>query len=249
MSEIDFDVAIEKALRQDEEEYDGHDEDTFDGVFHASWMGYCKRNILISKQGIGLKDREGLGRLMMGSFIHEFMENEVAEFVPGDDVEMEDPIPDLEQGDLTFVGTADVVDHENEIIYDFKSRASWYKFDPPIQRHIDQLQIYMEAFGYDRAKVVYISKSDMEVRTYPSEEGEFIERDPSRYYELVAKAYQVYDHLQENGGVESLEHLNHVYKPCDNFFCGDEDLSLPEPEPEPEEEEESEEEEVDEDEG
>jgi len=225
MSEINWSQKISEALHADNEDHTEHDEDTFDGVFHASWMGYCKRSILTSKQGIEIKDAEDLGRFMTGTMIHKFMENEVSEFLPGH-VEMEDPIPELERGDLTFVGTADAVDHENEIIYDFKSRASWYKFNPPIQRHIDQLQIYMKAFGYDRAKVVYVSKSDMEVKTYPSEEGEFINRDPGRYYELVAKAYQVYDYLQEKGGVESIEHLNDVYKPCDNFFCGGEDLTV-----------------------
>lgn len=225
MVEIDWAGKIAEALHDDNDNHTEHDEDTNDGVFHASWMGYCKRNILTSKQGIEEKDAEDLGRFMTGTLIHEFMEHEVSGFLP-DHVEMEDPIPELEQGDLTFVGTADAVDHENEIIYDFKSRANWYKFDPPIQRHLDQLQIYMEAFDYDRAKVVYVSKSDMEVKTWPEEEGEFIERDRSRYYELVAKAFDVYDYIQKNGGIESVEELNEIYKPCDNFFCGGEDLTI-----------------------
>lgn len=225
MSEIDWEAKIAETLHKDNEDHEEHDEATDDGIFHASWMGYCKRNILLSKQGIEKKTAEDLGRFMTGTLIHEFMEYEVEEFLP-DHVEMEDPIPELEQGPLTFVGTADAVDHENEIIYDFKSRGGWYKFEPPIQRHLDQLQIYMQAFGYDRAKVVYINKKNMEVKTWPEESGEFIEKDSSRYYELVAKAIDVYEYLQEHGGVESMEELNAYERPCNNFFCGDEDLKF-----------------------
>lgn len=162
---------------------------------------------------------------MVGTLVHEFMEEEVSKVLP-DHVEMEESIPDIEQGDLTFVGTADAVDHENEVIYDFKTRANWYKFNPPIDRHIDQLQVYMKAFGYDKAKVVYISKSDMEIKTWPEEEGDFIERDNSRYYQLVAKAYEVYDFIQDKGGINSVEELNEAFKPCDFYFCGDESLTI-----------------------
>lgn len=223
--EINWSQKIGEALQEDNENHEEHDEDTNDGVFHASWLGYCQRNILLSKQGIKENDAESLGRFMTGTLIHEFMENEVSDFLP-DHVESEEAIPEVEQGDLTFVGTADAVDHENEVIYDFKTRASWYRFEPPIDRHLDQLQIYMEAFGYDKAKVIYISKGDMEVKTWPEEEGEFIERDSSSYYQLVAKAYEVYDFIQNHGGIDSIEQLNEAFKPCDNFFCGDEKLSI-----------------------
>lgn len=224
-NEIDFSEVIGKALRKDEENHEEHDEDTDDGRFHASSLGYCKRSILLSKQGVKVKDQEDLGRLMTGSLIHEFMENEASEFIP-DDAQPEEPMPEIEQGGVTLVGTADVVDHENEVIYDFKTRANWYQFDRPIQRHIDQLQVYMEAFGFDKAKVVYISKSDMEVKTFPEEEGEFIDRDRSRFFELLAKVMDVYSYLQENGGVRSIEKVNELYKPCDNFWCGDEDVDF-----------------------
>lgn len=225
MNEINWKQKLEEALQKDSEDHDEHEEDTEDGVFHASWLGYCPRNILLSKQGIKENDAESLGRFMVGTLVHEFMEEEVSKVLP-DHVEMEESIPDIEQGDLTFVGTADAVDHENEVIYDFKTRANWYKFNPPIDRHIDQLQVYMKAFGYDKAKVVYISKSDMEIKTWPEEEEDFIERDNSSYYQLVAKAYEVYDFIQDKGGINSVEELNEAFKPCDFYFCGDESLTI-----------------------
>ena len=218
---IDFEGAIKDKLRKDNNSYTGHDEDPEDNVFHASWMGYCKRQVYLSKTGLKYHDDKTLGIFRAGSRVHSFMEDEVFEELPRHLV-FEKPIRPLEIDGVKFVGTADCIDMENGVIYDFKSRGGWYRFNPPTQRHLDQLHIYMKATGIHEAQVVYISKKDFEVRTWP-EDGTF-EFDEERFQELVEKAKTVMDLIEEHGVAESEDELDDIVEKCDSFICKKEGL-------------------------
>lgn len=186
----DMEGAIAEALESDEDEL-SHVE-LNPQTFHASTIGHTRRKMLISKCGLETHNVGTLGTFKTGELIHEWLERNLEL----DGAEMELPVETTTDG-IRFVGTADCVDHENNMIFDFKSRASWHQFNPPVQRHIDQVLVYMKCLGFSHGKIVYISKKDLEVRTWP-QEGAF-QFDPDRYKALVKKAQSVRDAIIENG--------------------------------------------------
>ena len=157
-------------------------------------MGYPIRQAYLSKLGFKQHDTETLGRFKTGTLVHEFFENEIGE--RNDSLEFETPVS-IEDRGIQWVGHVDCIDRENGVIYDFKTRAGWYNFNPPVQRHLDQLYIYMKALDMGKAQVVYVSKKTMEVRTYP-EDGVFT-FDTARYEELHEKAQKIKTAIVENG--------------------------------------------------
>ena len=62
----------------------------------------------------------------------------------------------------------------------YKSRANWYRFTPPIERHLDRIYLYMKALGASQGQIVYLAKSDLEVRTWPPESTHRCLRSRSR---------------------------------------------------------------------
>lgn len=219
---IDFEQAIQTAL-EGAEDPDSHVERD-PGTFHASQVAYCKRRCYCSK--LGLDDqRDILGVFRTGTLIHEFLEERLARHVRR--AQFERPV-ETEVDGVRFVGRADCFDPYAGTVYDFKTRASWYNFDPPVGRHLDQLHVYMAALGAehgaaDRGQVVYLSKSDLEVRTWP-EDGVF-EFDQERFDRLVAKAQEVRDAVDEHGVAQHAEEI--PFEPCGCYFCREESLAIP----------------------
>lgn len=216
---IDFGAAVDAAL-QAERDPESHRE-LDPRVFHASQIGYCKRQCYLSK--LGLKDTtDALGKFKAGTMIHEFMENEASRYLP-DRLEHETAVENEIDG-IRFVGHADCFDPENGVVYDFKSRSGWYKHNPPTQRHLDQLYIYMAALRAREGRVVYINKSDpADQRPYP-EAGTF-EYDASRVAELVAKAQEIRDEIIRNGLPASADEV--PFEKCGCWVCDNENLDFP----------------------
>lgn len=213
---IDFATEIQTALEADNDP-DSHVEHD-PSVFHASQMGYCPRQSYLSKTG--LKDTTSiLGTFKTGTLIHEWLETNLGDQLSN--VEFEKPV-ETTHGDITFIGHADAVDHANDVVYDFKTRASWYRFDPPTQRHLDQLYVYMNALGFDEAQVVYLSKKNMEVRTWP-ENGTF-QSDSDRYGDLVAKAERIRDELAADGVATHESEI--PFDTCGCYICENETLAF-----------------------
>lgn len=190
-------------------------------VFHPSQIGYCKRQAYLSK--LGLKDDSDiLGMFHTGTLIHEFMENVVgADHLP-DHVALEQAVEHEVDG-IKFVGHADCYDPKQGVVYDYKSRGGWYNFDPPTQRHTDQLLVYMDALGARDGRVVYISKKDLEVRPWP-EDGTFA-FDAERLAELVTKAKEIRDAIVTNGIATDESEI--PFDKCGCYFCGEESLHFP----------------------
>lgn len=210
---INFGEEIQAALEADNDPESHVEHDP--RVFHPSQIGYCKRQCYFSK--LGLSDNTTiLGTFQTGTLIHEWIEEHVGDRLPG--VEFERPVS-VDVDGVTFTGHADAVDAESGVVYDFKSRASWYRFDPPTQRHVDQLHVYMAATGCDEAQVVYVSKKDLEVKTWP-EDGTF-GFDESRFAELVAKAKDIRNVVEERGVAESIDEV--PYAKCGCFVCSNEE--------------------------
>ena len=213
---IDFAAELQGAL-EDAEDTESHVERNPD-VFHPSQLAYCDRQAYLSK--LGLKDTSDiLGIFRTGTMIHEFIEEYVGTRVPR--AEFEHPVEHT-VGDITITGTCDCYDPETDSIADFKSRNGWYRFDPPSQRHVDQLLVYMAALDAQYGQVVYVSKGDMEVRTWP-EDGLF-EFDGERYDKIVAKAERIRDAIESEGIPESADDIPFEKCEDDCFICSNETL-------------------------
>jgi hypothetical protein len=187
-------------------------------VFHPSQIARCERRAYCSK--LGLDDQSDiLGVFQTGTLIHEFLEDHLAEQFSHAEFEKEIA---LDVDGVEFVGRTDCYDPEANAVYDFKTRASWYNFDPPTQRHLDQMYVYMAALDAEYGQVVYLSKSDLEVRTWP-EDG-FFEFSEERFDELVAKARRIALVIEEQGIADSVEDV--PFDRCGCYFCQEEELDV-----------------------
>lgn len=185
---IDFQDLIGRALEEQNDE-DSHVETSAD-VFHPSQLANCKRQCVISKYGLNDHDVGTLGTFHTGTMIHEWIEESLDGRIPAVEFE-KDVSKKYDDPEVAIKGRCDAFDHVDNACYDFKSRASWWKFDPPSERHINQLTLYMDMLGADRGQVVYVCKKNLEVKTWP-EDGMF-EFDPDRRDKLLQKAETVRD--------------------------------------------------------
>lgn len=156
--------------------------------FHASWLGKCERQIYNSKVGLSEFDRHALGSMKVGTLIHSWFE---------DDVELEDVENEISVSQnlvhdgtkLKLVGRFDAAD--DEAVYDFKTTAGIrYVRNSPKDYHIAQLMCYMFCTGREKGKLVYVSKTDMEVVEHEVEfEQEWFEDKLDKLVE-VKKAFK-----------------------------------------------------------
>lgn len=212
---IDFEEAVQDALESAEDDGSHIEEDP--AVFHPSQLVRCDRRAYCSKLGID-DQRDILGTFRTGTLIHEFLEDHLA--LPEGVVFEEDTERHTNRG-ITIKGRADVIDREAGVVYDFKTRSGWYKFDPPNQRHCDQLHLYMACLdGVDRARVVYLSKKDMEVRQWP--EDSLFSFDAARVDALLARAERIRDVIEADGPAGSADEI--PFEKCDCYFCSQETL-------------------------
>ena len=217
---IDFESVLE--TRMELEEDDGSHTEFDPRVFHPSSVGYDEWLIMVNK--LGLSDKSHLrGTFKMGDLIHQYVQDAVwnEEVIPQRHDLIEKEV-DFDEDGLTFVGHADVYDPEQNIVYDIKSRGSWYNFEPPVDRHIDQLHCYMRGLDAKYGQVVYISKKDMEVRTWPN--GAPFTFDDARWDEIKARCKRVRDAIYD-GGIPQSEGEIPFEKP-DNYFANSTSLDF-----------------------
>lgn len=217
---INFSTVIQNTLQR--EESDNSHRELHPDVFHPSSIGYSPWKIVVSK--LGVEDvTDALGTFEVGNMLHEYVQaallshatdmthREARTFIEQnngqitssrvfpsgvDGVRIEQPV-EFTDGGVTFTGHADVFDPNTGIVYDIKSRSGWYNFEPPYSRHVDQLHCYMKALDAEYGQVVYVSKKDLEVRTWPADEP--FSFDEERWNGLVEKCQRVRDALYEHG--------------------------------------------------
>lgn len=207
---IDWADLIERRLHIENDDESHVENDAF--TFHASQLGKCKRQVLRSKFGLEEHDTETLGRFALGTLIHSWIEEHFADRIDG--VEFETYIEEWHEPGVRIVGHADVYDEHENAVYDFKTRSGWYNFDPPVDRHMDQLALYMDALDAERGKIVYISKKTLEVKTYPPT-GFADPRD--RVEDLIAKARTINHDLEGKAPIVSEENI--PYDRCGCWLC------------------------------
>jgi len=151
-------------------------------TFHPSQLGYCKRQAYLSKLGIKKHDNKTLRIFEVGNLFHEYIQHLIKESDNENRFEIEKPLTTEvpSTNNITLVGHCDLFDNKLNIVYDFKTRKNWNYFEPPEERHMIQLHLYQYMLwrkllnndGIDKSdsihgQVVYICKSDMEIRQYP----------------------------------------------------------------------------------
>lgn len=153
--QIEWTETIEEIMRA-EEDPDSHRElDPW--TFHPSQVGNCKRQCYLSKLGLDTMNAVSLANVKIGTLVHEWLEERMPEL--RDDVVMEVPIETTIDG-IDFVGHSDCVQFtdEGQIVYDFKTKGSFYKYNGPRSSHLDQAQVYMNALEANQGQIVYLSK-------------------------------------------------------------------------------------------
>lgn len=215
---IDVEQTINDHLERGEEE--GSHTEWDPSVFHPSQVGYSKWLLMVKK--LGLSDSSDLlGTFKMGDLVHEYVQEAVLSEPRNGvfDKQVEGEI-DFEEDGLRFVGHYDMFD--GRVVYDIKSRGSWYNFNPPVDRHIDQLHVYMRALNAQYGQVIYVSKKDMEVRTWP--EGAPFTFDEDRWEQIKAKCADVRDTIIESGYPRSEDEI--PFEKPDNYFANNTDLDF-----------------------
>lgn len=150
--------------------------------------------------------------------IHEFLEDHLGPRLPH--CKFEYPIKTTVDG-VEFVGRVDCYDPVNGAIIDWKSRASFYKHNPPVQRHLDQLLVYMNALDVQYGQVIYVSKKDLEIRPWP--EKDYFEFDEERFEYIVEKAKRVREASQD-GVPTDTESI--PFDSCGCWVCNNERLTI-----------------------
>lgn len=215
---IDFESEVQTALEAaaDDENHVERDPE----VFHPSHLVRCPRRAYCSKFGLD-DQREILGVFQTGTLIHEFLETQLGERFAADSVAFEEDIEYTDDRGITITGRSDCIDRRAGVVYDVKTRGGWYNFDPPTQRHLDQLYLYMAGLeGVEHGQIVYLSKKDMEVRTWP--DNDLFEFDSERYDELIEKAVRLRDAIEAHGIADSAADI--PFERCDCYFCSQEAL-------------------------
>jgi hypothetical protein len=170
-------------------------------TFYPSQLGMCRRQLFLSKAGVSEPNRRLKGKFMTGSLVHESLEENIRDsLVFGDnkDIELEKSFSFEEDG-LQFRGRVDMVNHETGRIIDFKTRATWYGFNPPFMKHVDQLMTYMRGLDKDKASLAYVNVKDFETRQWPNGFGaeQYIEFHEERWTHIKDKAKDVRDALND----------------------------------------------------
>lgn len=218
---IDFESALQSTLTRLTNEHSHTELDPY--TFHPSQLAKCPRQCYASKLGL-LDNTDSYGTFRMGIQIHEFMEQQVGPYL---DVETqrEQPIQ-MEVDGLTIVGHADCYEPDADIVYDYKSRANWYRFSPPIERHLDQIYIYMRALNASRGQIVYISRADLEVQTWPPQSAgiDTFAFEPARFQDLIAKGKRIAATIIEHGYPTAPDEI--PFEKCDCWFCKQETLQF-----------------------
>jgi CRISPR-associated exonuclease Cas4 len=219
--QIDFESEVQTALEAANDPETRVERDAT--TFHPSQLVRCERRAYCAK--LGLDDtREILGVFRTGTLIHEFLEQQLGEQLTDEAIEFEREIEhEIRGSDLTLTGRADCVDFRSGVVYDFKTRNGWYNFDPPVQRHCDQLHLYMAALPrVDQARVVYLSKGTLEVRQWP--EDSLFAFDEERYDTLIEKAERIRDVIKRQGIAASADEI--PFEKCECYFCSQESLQF-----------------------
>lgn len=220
MPVIRFDESISDIVAADTTDLHERDPETF----FAAHMGLCPRQLYLSKLGL-TANSELQGQYRVARLIQTYLEEQLHDQYPR--LETETSLH-IDEGPIQFVGRCNLLDPDNKIAYLLKTRNGWYKFSPPVDRHLDQLHVYMRGLGVTQGRLVYVSKNDIsDIREWPppDDTSPYVKFDQSRYDQLVAKATRIRDVIWANGIASTPEDI--PFPDCGCYFCKEESLAFP----------------------
>lgn len=206
-------------------------------TFHPSQLTYCKRQCYLSKLSIKENKPKTLRIFEMGNIIHEYLQDHLSENDDEGRFSIEKPLTVTipSHNDITLTGHCDVFDNALNIVYDFKTRNGWYKFDPPNERHMIQIELYqymlwrtlLDEGKIDKdtdiyGQVVYVNKADLEMRQVPEDTLTVFNPSNQEYVKdiLEYKANTIGRTIEKRGLPTCKDEI--PFSKCDCWVCNNE---------------------------
>ena len=150
---IDEFLIKEAQVKMDEKKTD-------DYTFYPSSAGYCIRKQWNDRKNPKLLPAGVYRKFVLGNMIHEFVQGKI---LTSEGYKSEDSLQWVE-GKLKLRGRIDTINHEEKIIYEFKSINSLtYVIKEPKVEHVKQLNMYLHNFPDYTGIIVYLDKNDINV--------------------------------------------------------------------------------------
>ncbi|MFB6153814.1 MAG: hypothetical protein ABEJ27_06135 [Halodesulfurarchaeum sp.] len=191
-----------------------------------SHIGKCRRQLYLSTLGL-LRTADTRGRIEAGNALQSTIETKLQSHFS--DLKTSVNVR-FEHGDAQYIGRINGIDSTGDLIVDVKPRAEWYKFNPPIRRHLDQLQAYLHGIDAEHGRILYVSLKDYtDYKLWPPADATnaTIDYDPDRVNNLFAKVDEVRAAILEQGIPTSPGDI--PFERCGCYLCSSESLSLPQP--------------------
>lgn len=130
-------------------------------LFHPSSLGYCRRQIFLSK--IGAKDFPQWirGSMQAGTNLHVWIQS----FNEIQDKCLIEHVVNFPINEHIFIkGSADLVHKKTGYVWDIKSiKTLSFVYKNPKAEHVEQLNAYLMGLGSKEGEILYLQKSDLEV--------------------------------------------------------------------------------------
>jgi hypothetical protein len=189
----------------------------FFDTFYAYHAGHCRRQLYLSKTDLTDATHDQ-GQLDAHQLVQQHLGDQLQQNYPNID---RLPRRSTHVGSLTLVGRPACVNPETETVYHVKPRNGWYRFHPPNERHLDQMEVYLRVSNAEQGRLVYVSMADLtDYRLWPPDD--YLTPDDDRFEDILSRVRCVRDDIVSNGVATSPEQI--PFDPCDCYLCESESL-------------------------
>ena len=200
-------------------EIDDSATERFFDTFYAFHAGHCLRQLYLSKTEF-VNSRRDKGQLDARQLVQQHLGEQLKRNCPHIN---QSPRCSTPVDSLSFVGRPTCVNSETETVYHIKPRNGWYRFHPPNERHLDQMEVYFQVSNANRGRLVYVSMADYtDYRLWPSDG--YLTPDPDRFNDILSRVRCVRDEIVANG--VATEPAEIPFDPCDCYLCESEALAF-----------------------
>lgn len=172
------------------------------GVFYASDVGLCRRQLFLKKLGVANPNKRLRGKYLTGSLVHQVLQNDIRDkvvFQGRNDAEF-DKFVSFEEDGIEFRGRADMVNNGTGRLVDFKTRSTWYGFNPPVFDDVDEAFTLMQGLeSVDKVSFAYVNVKTFETRIYPKGvgAGKYIDFNEDRWQVIKKRVFDVQNALED----------------------------------------------------
>jgi len=195
---MDMDDIFKKALKKKQRPMEV-------GVFHASGISGCPRKIYYGYIFPKEYDLKTLKIFHIGHKIHELLQKLIEENSEFERVEVEKPVmvTDIET-DLNIHGRIDLVGYNktDKIVVEIKSINSLHYIEEdnkPNQHHVEQLQVYLRCMRAKKGLLVYVEKSNLNIKTF------YVEYDDELFKNILKRLRLIYKCQKEGSSPNRID--------------------------------------------